>query len=278
MARTVTISIASSSALPFFTTTIFLAFLASPIPSFSLDYTSFVFGGCSQQKFSPSSPYQSNVNSLLTSLLNSASYSSYNNYTVPGSSMGDVVYGLFQCRGDLSLPDCATCVSQAVSRVGTLCSNTCGAAVQLQGCFIKYDNDTFLGVEDKTVVLKKCGPLGGPEPIGQRDSVLAALAGGEGMYRTASGDMFLAKCYVRCSAAGGGGGGSAGTGGVVGTSPINPISQVPPADTGEPSTSDEGEKTFAIIIGLFAGVALIIVFAAFIRKVANGNEAEGPKS
>lgn len=32
-------------------------------------------------------------------------------------------------------------------------------------------------------------------------------------------------------------------------------------------SSNEGEKTFAIIIGLLAGVALIIIFLAFVRKV-----------
>lgn len=32
-------------------------------------------------------------------------------------------------------------------------------------------------------------------------------------------------------------------------------------------SSNEGEKTFAIIVGLLAGVALIIIFLTFIRKV-----------
>lgn len=32
-------------------------------------------------------------------------------------------------------------------------------------------------------------------------------------------------------------------------------------------SSNEGEKTFAIIIGLLAGVALIIIFLTFMRKV-----------
>lgn len=33
---------------------------------------------------------------------------------------------------------------------------------------------------------------------------------------------------------------------------------------------NEGEKTFAIIIGLLAGVALIIIFLAFLRKICEG--------
>lgn len=36
-------------------------------------------------------------------------------------------------------------------------------------------------------------------------------------------------------------------------------------------TYSEGEKTFAIIIGLLAGVALLIIFLTFVRKVFGGN-------
>ncbi|KAF2295472.1 hypothetical protein GH714_033002 [Hevea brasiliensis] len=259
--------------------------IASPASS-----NSFVFGGCTQQKYAPDSPYESNINSLLTSLVNSATYSSYNNYTIMGSSPQDVVYGLFQCRGDLSMPDCANCVAQAVSQIGSLCSQTCGGAVQLQDCYVKYDNATFLGVEDKTVIFKKCGPSTGYDTntMSVRDAVMADLARPGGLYRVGGsgevqgfaqcigdlslgecqdclseaisrlktdcstavyGDMFLTKCYARYS-----------TGGAhVYTNTHNDKSM------------DEGEKTFAIIIGLFAGVALIIIFLAFIRRVSEGN-------
>lgn len=35
-------------------------------------------------------------------------------------------------------------------------------------------------------------------------------------------------------------------------------------------SSDDGEKTFAIIVGLLAGVALLIIFLTFVRKVFEG--------
>lgn len=35
-------------------------------------------------------------------------------------------------------------------------------------------------------------------------------------------------------------------------------------------STTEGEKTFAIIIGLLTGVALLIIFLTFIRKVSEG--------
>ncbi|KAA8547695.1 hypothetical protein F0562_004124 [Nyssa sinensis] len=248
---------------------------------------SLVYGGCAQVKYVPNSPYESNLNSLLTSLVNSATYSAYNNYTIMGSGPQDVVYGLYQCRGDVAMPDCAMCVARSVSQLGLLCSQKCGGAVQLEGCFVKYDNATFLGVEDKTVVLKKCGPSIGyeTEAMGRRDAVMAGLAGAGGPYRVGGtgdvqgvvqcvgdlnvsecqdcvseaigrlksdcgtavyGDIFLAKCYARYSTSG---------------APIYSKSH-------KDSSHDEATKTFAIILGLLAGVALIIIFLTFIiRKV-----------
>lgn len=146
---------------------------------------SFLYGGCTQQQFTPSSAYESNLDSLLTSLVNSATFSSYNNFTIIASNAPDVVYGLYQCRGDLSMPDCAACVARAVTRASALCEQRCGSAVQLEGCYVKYDNATFLGVEDKTVVLKKCGPSVGynSDAMASRDAVLSGLAGSGGPFR-----------------------------------------------------------------------------------------------
>ncbi|XP_027336904.1 cysteine-rich repeat secretory protein 60 isoform X2 [Abrus precatorius] len=269
---------------------IFFAVLSLSNFPFSLSSSTdfFLYGGCTQLRYTPNSPYESNLNSLLTSLVNSATYASYNNFTVVGSSPNDVVYGLYQCRGDLAMPDCATCVARAISRAGELCPATCGGAVQLDGCFVKYDNATFLGVEDKTVVLRKCGPSVGYQSgaMGVRDSVLNGLAGSGGNFRVGGsgelkgvaqctgdlsfaecqdcvaeaikrlrsdcvggnfGDMFLAKCYARYST----------TGAHVYT-------------TAHAKSSNDGEKTFAIIIGLLAGVAILIIFLAFLRRICEG--------
>ncbi|ONI31803.1 hypothetical protein PRUPE_1G331900 [Prunus persica] len=268
-----------------------VSFLATPSAS---AINSFVFGGCSQQKYLPGSPYESKVNSLLTSLVNSAMFTTYNNFTIPGSSSQDTVYGLFQCRGDLSNNDCAQCVARSVSQLGNLCLNSCGGALQLEGCFIKYDNSTFLGVEDKTVVIKKCGQSIGfdSDVLTRRDAVLGYLGTGDGTYRpyrvsgsgnvqgvaqcvgdlspsecqdclseaiaqlksgcgpSAWGDMFLAKCYARYSQ-----GGYHTNGG-----------HDYHNDDDDDDDDDELEKTLAILIGVIAGVALLVVFLSYFRK------------
>ncbi|PRQ45414.1 putative Gnk2-like domain-containing protein [Rosa chinensis] len=175
--------VAITSSLLLTLSTFIVSFSSLYIPSRSSSIDPFVYGGCTQEKYAPNSPYESNINSLLTSLVNSATYSSYNNYTVMmGSSPQDVIYDFYQCRGDLFMPDCATSVARAVSQVGSFCPYNSSGALQLQGCYIKYDNTTFLGVEDKTMVLKKCGWSVGYDSDGmcRRDSVLAALVGSSG--------------------------------------------------------------------------------------------------
>ncbi|XP_057433914.1 plasmodesmata-located protein 7 isoform X2 [Lotus japonicus] len=261
---------------------IFANLIVLSLSSSQLDL--FLYGGCTQQRYTPNSPYELNLNSLLTSLVNSATYSSYNNYTVVGAD--DVAYGLYQCRGDISMPDCATCISRAVSRAGVLCQEARGGAVQLEGCYVKYDNAKFLGAEDKTVVLRKCGPSAGYS-LGERDAVLSGLAGSGGYFRVGGaggltgvaqctgdlsyaecqdcvseairrlrsecaaadyGDMFLVKCYARYSNAG---------------------AHAYTKAHGKSNNSD-GEKTFAIIIGLLAGVAILVIFLAFVRRICGG--------
>ncbi|KAL8133880.1 plasmodesmata-located protein 7-like [Apium graveolens] len=257
-----------------------------------------IYGGCSKIKYTPGSTYESNLNSLLTSLVNSATSSSYNKYTITGSTPQDIVYGLFQCRGDLTLPDCATCVAHSVSQLGTLCPQTCGGAAQLDGCFVKFDNTSFIGVEDKSVVMKKCASSVGYDTnlMDGRDAVLAGLGGATGSYRVSgsgntqgmsqcvedlsvsecedcvmeaigrlksdcegavSGEMFLAKCYAKYS--------STSTSG----------DHVYQSDHGSSDDNhSDGEQTFAIVIGVLAGVILLVIFLTFLGRVFGGNAGE----
>lgn len=173
-----------SSVLSIWSHLLVFSFIAHPSAS---SLQSFVYAGCSQLKYNPGTPYESNVNSILASLVNSAAFSNYNNFKVslPGSDQNDVVYALFQCRGDISNSDCHDCVTYAVSRIGTLCGGASGGALQLDGCFVKYDNTSFLGDEDKTVVFKRCGPSIGydSDVLTQRDALLAYLTGGGQYFR-----------------------------------------------------------------------------------------------
>ena len=42
-------------------------------------------------------------------------------------------------------------MSHAITQLGNLCFTSCDGALQLDSCFIKYDNVTFIGVEEVTM-------------------------------------------------------------------------------------------------------------------------------
>ncbi|KAK4261778.1 hypothetical protein QN277_004732 [Acacia crassicarpa] len=277
-------------------------------PSSSASNAAYIFSGCSQAKFTPGTAYESGVNSILTSIVNAAMFSSYNNLTILASSSSSSsssqdlpIYGLFQCRGDLAAADCSQCVAQAISKLGTICPDSTGAALQLDGCFVKYDDSKFLGVEDKTLVTKKCGPPDGfnSDVLTQRDAVLAYLETSDGVYKmfrtTSSGNLqgmaqcvgdlsasecqdclsnaigrlkeecgpsrwgqiYLAKCYARYS-----------EGGYYSPGGNGEQQNYNDNNDDNNNNNDEVQKTLAIIIGLIAGVALLIIFITFLTKLS----------
>ncbi|CAN6478165.1 unnamed protein product [Victoria cruziana] len=279
----------SSSAFLFFVLLVSL-FLAT---TRSASMNSFIYGGCSQQRYFTSSLYQSNLDSVLTSLANAAFSDLYGHFTVGKAGDPTTITGIFQCRGDLppGSGDCSHCVQDAIGQLHLLCPQACGASLQLDSCFVKYDNATFLGLQDTTLIYKKCSPSAAnsydSDFLGRRDDVLRQLSSGGSSFRTASssgfvlgasqclgdlssgdctqcvaeavgrlrevcglalsGEVYLGKCYARYSSAG-----------------------LYSHANRDSRGGDEAGKTLAIIIGLFAGVALIIVFLSFLRKVCSG--------
>ncbi|KAK9060204.1 hypothetical protein SSX86_020908 [Deinandra increscens subsp. villosa] len=141
-----------------------------------------VYVQCSQLNFTSNTPYESNVNSLLTSLIASASLYNFNKFQI--SPQDCVIYGLFQCRGDVTSPNCKDCVANAISQLKTTCPMSTGGQIQLEGCFVKYDNTTFFGAQEKTELSKRCGPaMGYNSDVSNRiDVALANLVGGNGQY------------------------------------------------------------------------------------------------
>ncbi|KAJ4792929.1 cysteine-rich RECEPTOR-like kinase [Rhynchospora pubera] len=264
------------------------------------DFNGFVYAGCSQPHYDPGSSYESSVNSVLTSLSNAASYTTYTNITAPSTT--PFVCGLFQCRSDLPVSFCESCIHDAISRLSTLCPSATGAAVQLRACFLKYGNDSFLGKPDNTVLYKTCGtpePNGGyndAELPGMRDAALGALVaaaappsggayriGGAGYVQAMSqcvGDLSSNECTdcvrvaveqlkTECSLA------SAGQVYLgkcyarfwATNSNSNSASTYPPSIFPyHTSHGGESGKKLAIIIGVFIALAIVIVACSFIRR------------
>lgn len=186
---------------------------ATDNPTYSTSTDTFIYANCSQARFSPGSAYETNLNSLLSSLVTSTVFSHYNNLTVPfGSGLKpepDVtVYGLFQCSVDLDPTSCSSCVSHAIALVGNTCPNSYSVFLQMQNCLVRYDKSLFFAVQDKTVMLKTCGkPMGfeDQDALTRVGDVIGSLGFGDKPDRTGedgdvrgaaqcTGDLSLAQC------------------------------------------------------------------------------------
>lgn len=120
------------------------------------DITTLVFKGCAQQSFpDPSGVYSQNLKTLFSSLVSQSSQKAF-----ATSTFGDgqtAFMGLYQCRGDLSLSQCYTCVSKIPEMADKLCNRAVAARVQLSGCYLRYEVIGFKQVPETEFLYKYCG-------------------------------------------------------------------------------------------------------------------------
>ncbi|XP_014516175.1 cysteine-rich repeat secretory protein 15 [Vigna radiata var. radiata] len=266
----------------------YLLFLFSSIPN-ALGYTSrahiFIYAGCSQEKYQPNTPFEANLNSFLSSVSDSSSENSYNSYAIGNGSSSlpeGSIYGLYQCRSDLRPKECSKCVKSCVDQIGLVCPLALGASLQFEGCYIRYEHVDFLGKPDTSLWYKKCSKAvtSDAEFLRRRDDVLSDLQAANGFGVSSSGfvegfalclgdlnvadcssclqaavgklrsicgsaasaDVFLAQCYARYWEAG---------------------------YYDQPESSNEDDqvgKSVAIIVGVLAGLAIIVVLLSICRR------------
>ncbi|TYH42859.1 hypothetical protein ES332_D11G090500v1 [Gossypium tomentosum] len=245
-----------------------------------------IYAGCSQEKYAPNSPFEGNLNSFLSSVVSSSSQVSYDAYALGNGSSTPpegAIYGLYQCRGDLPMFECSRCMQSAVNQIGLVCSNSYGASVQLEGCYLRYEHSNFLGSPDTTLMFKKCSRSvnNDVEFFKRRDDVLADLQSAIGFKVSSSGlvegfsqclgdlsssdcsaclsdavaklkslcgsaaaaGVYLGQCYARYWASG-------------------HYAELTP----DSSHEDDVGKTVAIIVGVLAGVVVLIVLLSVCRK------------
>ncbi|KAK1618498.1 hypothetical protein QYE76_024015 [Lolium multiflorum] len=269
---------------------------AAPTATVHAAIGTFVYAGCSPSKYERNTAFENNLNSLLTSISSTASSgATYNSFTAGdggGSAATDsqaasttsTAYGLYQCRGDLIPGDCAACVRETAGRLGAVCANSYAASLQADGCYVRYGASDFVGRADNTVAYRKCSS-GASEDAGflkSRDGVLRQLQAqaATGYKLAASGtvegvaqclgdikapdcaaclaeavvqlkgacgsalaaDVYLEQCYVKYWANG------------------------HDFRSSQDYSGDEFGKTVAIIVGVLAGLALLVVFISFLTK------------
>ncbi|XP_034698111.1 cysteine-rich repeat secretory protein 38-like [Vitis riparia] len=89
--------------------------------------------------------FQTNLNNLLDSL---SSNVPLNNgfYRATMGKSSHKIYGLVQCRGDVSARDCANCTKESVAVALHQCSKSKQVGVWFTWCFLRYSDENFFGV------------------------------------------------------------------------------------------------------------------------------------
>lgn len=164
--------------------------LHAPPPASCADLYALIYKGCANQSF-PGGVAPPSV-AALSAALSAQSASAKFYKTSSSTASSNSVFGLFQCRGDLSASDCSACVSRAMSSWPGVCGASVAARVQLAGCLALYEVSGFPQVSGIQMLFKTCGTGGaGGDFEMRRDTAFAALEGG---VATSSGG-FVATSY-----------------------------------------------------------------------------------
>ncbi|KAI5411019.1 hypothetical protein KIW84_056248 [Lathyrus oleraceus] len=87
--------------------------------------------------------YKSNLKKVLSLLSSDAIVSKGYNHTSIGANTVDGVYGLYDCRGDVTGSFCQFCVSTAASDILQHCPNRPSAVIWYNFCILRYSNHNF---------------------------------------------------------------------------------------------------------------------------------------
>ncbi|KAI9198530.1 hypothetical protein LWI28_017485 [Acer negundo] len=131
------------SSLKFSMIFVFLLSLSSSLLTFTIaaDPT-YLYHVCSKFNFTRNSTYQSNLNLLLSSLPSNANRSDgFSNATVGQDP--NRVYGLFQCRGDVTTATCKDCVAFASTDLAQRCPAQKRAVIWYDECLVHY-SDSYI--------------------------------------------------------------------------------------------------------------------------------------
>ncbi|KAI9198995.1 hypothetical protein LWI28_025557 [Acer negundo] len=100
---------------------------------------SYLYHFCSEKSFIRNSTYQSNLDLLLFPLSPYANSSYGFDRTTKGKDP-NMVYGLFQCRGDVTTTTCQDCLAFASIDVTKLCPAQNEALVWYDECYLRFSN------------------------------------------------------------------------------------------------------------------------------------------
>ncbi|CAN6457976.1 unnamed protein product [Victoria cruziana] len=122
--------------------------------------------------YASNSVFQQNLNQLFASLAANISTTGY--YKATAGRDPDKVYGVVQCRGDVSGgAGCQDCASSAASLITQYCPQKRSATLWLYKCELRYSDQNFFGVVDANYRLPSYCNLSISTPQKFRDSVIS---------------------------------------------------------------------------------------------------------
>ncbi|XP_054776322.1 cysteine-rich receptor-like protein kinase 25 [Prosopis cineraria] len=133
---------------PYRTFSLIFVFICLRFSLTTVSQTFYLDHVCSTNKtFTANSSFQSDLTTLLSSLAspNTANTEFYNTTVAAAGASGghDTVYGLFMCRGDVSLQVCHQCVVDATNRLPSECRFSKAAIIWYNECMLRYSNQSF---------------------------------------------------------------------------------------------------------------------------------------
>ncbi|OVA11173.1 Protein kinase domain [Macleaya cordata] len=109
-------------------------FISCPADSHSSNYTS-------------GSQFETNLKThLLPSLISNGSLNGFFNTSYGNNP--DSVYGLVECRGDISMDECNSCLNTSSVKIIEKCPNGKDATIRLEFCLLRYSNLRFFSEVD----------------------------------------------------------------------------------------------------------------------------------
>ena len=148
---------------------------------------------CSTDK--PTNPAISiSIARLLSTLVSNAPSKRF--YTASSGTGSAKVYGLVQCRQDVSAADCKACVKDSAAQLPKLCPGQADARIWFDYCFVRYDTRNFIGQLDTGFATFYISTVNISENAAEQrrfNIVLGSLMGKVQKKASAKGSLGLAK-------------------------------------------------------------------------------------
>ncbi|GMI93728.1 hypothetical protein like AT3G22060 [Hibiscus trionum] len=165
---------------------IFVLFVYHLTLAFLLQKAFGAFNCFSSENFAANSPYESNVNGLISTLSTQTPQTGFGQASVGQSP--NQVYGLALCAAYMSSSSCQTCVEQAGNEIRNNCPNNKGAIAwtnQNGDCLLKYSNVEFFGQVDNQnkVIYLNPNTAGNPEAFSRQTNGLLLQLSDQGSVR-----------------------------------------------------------------------------------------------